>query len=198
MISATLSYLGMALSWLCLIVLARSAVQFHRTKKLRDIGVAGALPFLNRVNIKGIKHLIDPMEEAFLRQGHSRRQFCEVQKDRIRSASEYFRKMGNNAAVLQKLGYGSFRSQDDQQRAIARELINAGVPVRIYAVTAVLVLRFWQTFRLHQLMLSAPSLADLKDLVAELLCSYDHLKKVASAMTMLKEPNAHDELLSNL
>jgi hypothetical protein len=198
MISATLSYFGMALSWLCLIVLARSAVQFHKTRKLKDIGVAGVLPFLNRVNIKGIKHLIDPMEEAFLRQAHSRKQFCDMQRDRILSASEYFRKMGNNAAVLQKIGYRTLGSRDDQQRAIARELIDAGVPVRIYAVTAVLVLRFWQTFRIHRLMLSAPSLADLKDLVAELLCSYDHLKEVASAMTMLKEPNAHDELLSNL
>ena len=135
---------------------------------------------------------------AFLSQAHTRNEFCRLQKDRIEATLEYFRKMAKNARTLQSLGHRNLGSKNGTERILARRLMNRCVPVRMFAFTAISVLRIWKVLPIRRFLLVSPSLADLKDLAAELLPSYEELKEAAVALTMASEPEVGRKLLRNL
>jgi len=199
MLSGAVGLSVVALAVCCLCIVFSGVIKYHRgRRRLRQIGTSGILACLSHVDIEAFRQLLDPMEEAFLRQSHSRNDFCEMQKDRIESALGYLKKMANNAIALQALGYRNLRSPNDTQRFLARRLIDRAVPVRMFTFVGIWVLRIWRVLPIRRLLLVSPSLADLKDLMAELLPAYEQLKETALELTVLTEPEFGAELLQNL
>ena len=199
MFSLAIRVAVIALAGLCLCVVSYTILRYHRNRRrLRRIGPSAILASLSHVDLKAFRQLIDPLEEAFLRQSHSRTEFSEMQKDRIKAAQEYLRKMTRNAAALQALGYRNLQSKSDTQRFLARQLIDSGVPVRMLSFVGIWILRVWRVLPIRRLLLVSMSLADLKDLAGELLPAYEQLKKAAMELTVLSEPEIARELLRNL
>lgn len=187
---------GLAIVSLCAMVCA--FVQYHRTRALRQIPVYDLLVFLDKVDVRGLRALIDPMEEAFLRQSHSRTKFDEIQKDRIQFALAYLRRIEKNAIALQTFGYRHVSQGDDTKRFLAYQLINLAVPVRWFARGGICLLHIWKTLRFLRFVLISLSLPDLKDLVEELLASYQELKEAAAVFAIYSEPGTETKLFRSL
>lgn len=182
----------------CLLILFFGVVRYHRGRNPRQIAPSGILASLSRVDLGALKKLTDPLEEAFLRQSHTRIQFGDLQKDRIYSALEYLRKMQKNAITLQRLGYRNLKSGNPTQRVLAELLIDSAVPVRMFTFSGIAVLRIWRLLRIQRFILVSFNLADLKDLMQELLPAYQLLREAALELTILAEPELSRELARNL
>lgn len=182
----------------CLLILSFGVIRYHRNRNPRQIRPSGILASLSHVDIDAFRKLTDPMEEAFLRQSHTRTVFGDLQKDRIHSALEYLRKMQKNAITLQRLGYRNLKSGRPTQRLLAEQLIDCAVPVRMFTFSGIAVLRLWRLLRIQRFILVSFSLADLKDLMEELLPAYQLLKEAALELTILSEPESSRELARNL
>jgi len=80
MLSGAVGLPVVALAVCCLCIVLSGVIKYHRSRRrLRQIGTSGILACLSHVDVEAFKRLLDPMEEAFLRQSHSRNDFCEMQ-----------------------------------------------------------------------------------------------------------------------
>jgi hypothetical protein len=138
------------------------------------------------------------MEEAFLRQAHTRIEFGKIQEARLDATNEYFRKIMSNATALQNFGYRHLGGADHTRRLLAHRLINFAVPVRMCARTGIYLVRVWRLLRIFRFVLVSFSLPDLKDLVEETLSSYQELKEAALALAAYSEPGTEQDLFPRL
>jgi hypothetical protein len=142
----------------CLLFLSFGFIKYHRGRNPRQVPPSGVLASLSRVDLGALKKLTDPLEEAFLRQSHTRIQFGDLQKDRIHSALEYLRKMQKNAITLQRLGYRNLKSGNPTQRLLAEQLIDCAVPVRMFTFSGIAVLRLWRLLRIQRFIMVSSAL----------------------------------------
>ncbi|HEY6251064.1 MAG TPA: hypothetical protein VI685_13970 [Candidatus Angelobacter sp.] len=191
----TCMVVALAIFIVCAVVMSMAR---HRTRKPEPIGYSNIFVFLNWVDIEGLRKLIDPMEEAFLRQSHTRIEFSKIQEGRIQAACEYFRKMVANATALQNFGYRHLGGTDNTKRLLAHRLINFAVPVRMFGRSGIFILRVWKPLSVLQFVLITRSLPDLKDLVEETLQAYQELKEAALALAAYSEPGIEDQLFPRL
>lgn len=198
MVSTLFAYLGFVLVVACLSAVFGFIIRYHRHRRSGPTGFSEVLVFLNWVDVQGLRRLIDPMEEAFLRQAHTRIEFGKIQEARIMGAREYFRKIANNATALQNLGYRHLSGRDNTKRLLAHRLINFAVPARMCARTGIFVLWMWRLLGLLRFVLISQSLPDLKDLVEETLKAYQELKEAALALAMYSEPGAENQLFRSM
>ena len=198
MVPTAITYIVAGLGVFCLEAMAGTFVRYHRNRNPHPIAFSEILVFLNWVDIEGLRKLIDPMEEAFLRQSLSRIEFGKLQAERIRGASQHFRKIVTNATELQSFGYRHLNAPDATKRLLAFRLINFAVSVRMCARTGIFVLSIWKVLRVLRHVLVSLSLPDLKDLVEETLKGYQELKEAALALAMYAEPGIEKELFPRL
>jgi hypothetical protein len=198
MLSSPFAFVGFALALFTLLAVVASVIRYHRKRKTEPIGFAQIFVFLNWVDIEGLRKMIDPMEEAFLRQAHTRIEFGKIQEARLDAANEYFRKIISNATALQNFGYRQLGGTDQTRRLLAHRLINFAVPVRMSARMGIYILRIWRLLRILRFVLISLSLPDLKDLVEQTLSSYQELKEAALALAAYSEPGTEHELFPRL
>ena len=197
MLPRLIVYIVVALAIFIVFAVALSMAR-HRTRNPGPIGYSNIFVFLNWVDIDGFRKLIDPMEEAFLRQSHTRIEFGNIQEARIQQACEYFSKMVINATALQNFGYRHLGGTDNTKRLLAHRLINFAVPVKMFGRSGILILRFWKPLKVLQFVLISRSLPDLKDLVEEMLSAYQELKEGALALAAYSEPGIENQLFPRL
>src|SRR5215467_712259 len=192
------TFVAVSLAAVCVFTIAVFFILYHRKRKFHPVSFADILVFLNWVDIEGLRKLIDPMEEAFLRQSHTRVDFGQIQEARIEAAREYFRKMVANATALQSFGYRHLGGGDDTRRLLAHRLINFAVPVKMCGRAGIFILFLWKRFRVLRHVLISISLPDLKDLVEQTLEAYQELKEAALVLARYSEQGIETQLFSRL
>jgi|SRR5215468_10133805 len=198
MVTSGETFVAVSLAAVCLAIFAACVFLYFKKRDTRPLSFSDILVFLNWVDIEGLRKLIDPMEEAFLRQSHTRVDFGQIQEARIEAAREYFRKMVANATALQSFGYRHLGGGDDTRRLLAHRLINFAVPVKMCGRSGIFVLFLWRRFRVLRHFLISISLPDLKDLVEQTLEAYQELKEAALVLARYSEQGIETQLFSRL
>lgn len=106
---------------------------------LEEVGVV-----TRPVDLAAFRNLVDPAEDEFLRAHLSPGVFRRVQRERLRAAIVYVERSAANAAVLLRIGEALAR-EDAESAATGREIANAALRLRVYAlmVLAILHARVW-------------------------------------------------------
>ncbi len=96
------------------------------------------------VDLAAFRNLVDPAEDEFLRTSLPSAVFRRVQRERLRAAIVYVQRSAANAAVLLRVGEALAR-EDAESAAMGREIANAALRLRVYAlmVLAILHARVW-------------------------------------------------------
>src|SRR5215510_8534869 len=158
MVTSGETFVAISLAAVCVFTIAVFFILYHRKRKSHPVSFADILVFLNWVDIEGLRKLIDPMEEAFLRQSHTRVDFGQIQEARIEAAREYFRKMVANATTLQSFDYSHVGGVDETRRLLAHRLINFFVLVKMCGCSGIFILFLWRRLRVLRHLLISISL----------------------------------------
>ena len=181
-----------------LILALIALTKFHRTPWDGEVG--DMIPFLQRVDVEAFAKLIDPAEEAYLRQRYTSSEFRQLQRQRIRLTIEYLRRMSHNAKILLEAGHGEVKSSSAERAFLGNELIHSGTHIRLYALLALTKLHLWLLFRVHAwTLLPTPCLSDFKEQAGiEVLEEYDSLKSKAAYLALARRESCHNELIHSL
>lgn len=198
MTASLLALLAECLSALCAVAIVVYAVSHYRNLEAGPLPFKDILVFLNKVYLTSFLKLIDPLEEAYLRERHSRVEFREMQSLRLQQAREFFRKMVSNAAVLQNFGYRRLRSGDHTERLLARRVIDCCIPVKIIGRGGLIVLCAWRRLYVLRFLAISFALADLKDVVNHALDAYEDMKEAALMLARHAEPGMEVKLARRL
>jgi hypothetical protein len=88
------------------------------------------------VDVEAFRNLIDPGEEAFLRENLSAAEFRAIQRERLRAAVEYIACAAHNAAILVRVGELARRSPNPSIAEAGEKLLDSAIRLRLYAVQA--------------------------------------------------------------
>ncbi len=88
------------------------------------------------VDLAAFRNLMDPREREFLRARVSAADFRRLERQRLRAARVYVRRVAHNAAVLVRLGEAARASADAEVASAARELVNSALRLRLYTLLA--------------------------------------------------------------
>ncbi|HXE91020.1 MAG TPA: hypothetical protein VNK82_08670 [Terriglobales bacterium] len=121
-----------------LVSLAGVAVLFRALR-----GQAAAVQSLDEVesltqpvDLEAFRNLMDPSQEAFLRERLPASEFRQVQRERLRAALEYVGRAAHNAALLVRVGEAARASADPEVARSAQDLVNRALQMRLYAQMA--------------------------------------------------------------
>jgi hypothetical protein len=198
MVSSGQIFAGTVLLILCLCFFAGAIFRYHKRRKTTPISFTEILVFLNKVHIGGLRKLVDPLEEAYVRGCYNRSEFRDVQAVRIAAAREYFRKMVANAVALQNFGYRHLAGGDDTKRWLAHRLINLAVPVKMMGRGGICALFLLRRLRFLDRVLLGWRLPILRYLVEETLESYHDLKLAALVLARYSEKGIEVKLYARL
>ncbi len=106
---------------------------------LEEVGTA-----TRPVDLAAFRNLVDPAEDEFLRRSLAPAVFRRVQRERLRAAMVYVERSAANATVLLRIGEALAR-EDAESAALGREMANAALRLRVYALLVLVVLhaRVW-------------------------------------------------------
>jgi hypothetical protein len=91
---------------------------------------------LRPVDLMAFRNLMDPEEEAYLRENLSVREFKTIQRARLRAAADYVRVLSQNAAILIRLGELARRSEDVVVSQAGQELLDNALRLRVTTLLA--------------------------------------------------------------
>jgi hypothetical protein len=128
------------------------------------------------VDIDAFRNLIDPAEEAFLRESLPVREFRAIQRERLRAALEYVGRAAHNAAILVRLGEVARLSLDPKIAEAGQQLLDTALRLRLYALLA--TLKLYLGIALPGAHLSAGRLVD----------NYQHLSSLAGHLAFMQHP----------
>jgi hypothetical protein len=171
-----------------------------RRREAPQVELDEVMPSLAPVNLHVFSDLVDPLRESELAQAHSQREFLALQRQRVRREIQYLSRMTQNAAALQRLGYGQLHSRNMLIASLAQEMIDAGVHVRLYTSIGLIALHLWQVSGLYGFIpMPVPKLSKLQRwLLSNLVPFYQLLKDKAEHIAALKYRGLHETLLQNL
>ena len=108
------------------------AVIFRITITRRvQIQASGENPMLIQpVDIEAFRNLVDPAEDAYLRERLPARQFRRVRRCRLLATAAYVKVVSRNAAALVRIGQSAMASADPQVHASARQLVENALMLR--------------------------------------------------------------------
>ena len=171
-----------------LLSLASAAVLFRAVR-----GQAAAIHSFDQlenltqpVDLEAFRNLIDPAQEAFLRDRMSARQFRLVQRKRMRAALDYVGRAAHNAAILVRLGEAARASSDPEVAHSGQELVNRALQMRLYAQLARVQIGLLIVFPQARLSF------------AELLESYQSLRERVARLVRLQQPAYAARIVSAL
>lgn len=162
--------------------------------------VNDVVDFLLPVDLEKLEILLDPETEITLRSRLSRDEFRKLQRKRIHLCISLFRRMAHNAAVLVDWANAEADSKDTHTAELARDLQQIAVGVRLYCLTTLFKLRFWQLVRLESWsFFSIPSLGAAREIRGVRGVEYyDRLKSAASFLFLERTEGRFEELMQNL
>jgi len=96
---------------------------------------------LRPVDVLAFRNLVDPEEEAYLREHLPHSEFRSIQRERLRAAIDYVQCVAGNASVLLRLGEAARESADPEIANAGRELVESALRIRISAFAAGIRLR---------------------------------------------------------
>lgn len=190
--------LATCLSGLCVAVFTFYLFFHARKGNAEPLAFKYILVFLSKVYLTSFLKLVDPLEEAYLRENHTRVEFRKLQMLRIRQAREFLRKMVKNAAVLQNFGYRRLRSADHTERLLARRVIDCTIPVKMIGRGGLTILFAWRRLGILRFLAISLALADLKDIVNHTLDAYEDMKEAALMLARHSEPGMEVKLANRL
>ncbi len=85
------------------------------------------------VDIQAFRNLVDPAEEAYLRDHLKPADFRAIHRERVLAAIEYVGRTSHNAALLVRAGQAAQRDSNPEVAAAARELVNHAIELKLHA-----------------------------------------------------------------
>jgi hypothetical protein len=193
MLSSIFTWLIVAWGAIACIYMLRSAWSRFPKRDADDV-----IPFLYHVDIPLAESLLDPAAEFQSRWQLSPRQFRVAQRKRMRLYLELAHRMAHNSKVLVEYADAEKNSPDPQRVALAAELQERAVEVRLYSFMTAMKLRLWLLLR-SDIRLTVPVLAHLRTAGnIDGLQTYSALKEVAAAAFTRFAPDEIDSLTRNL
>ena len=92
------------------------------------------------VDLEAFRNLTDEAEEDFLRQRLPAPEFRRVQRQRNRAALQYARWVGQNAAIVLRLGEAARQSSNPEVARAGEDLVRLAISVRAYVLLASMTL----------------------------------------------------------
>lgn len=206
MFSQILIWLMIAWGALACIYMLRCAWTRFPRRNLDDI-----VHFLHPVDLSLVDSLLDPAADFALRWNSTPRAFREAQRQRMRLYLELVRRMSHNSRVLIEFGNAIMRREcpdenqplaqpRNQRAALASELQQAAISIRLYSLLVLVKLHFRLWFPLDALgIVPAPKLAQLRKAGdVDGPKTYDDLKAAAAAAFVQFQPADLQTLTRNL
>jgi hypothetical protein len=153
-----------AVAFLALVILVYVAIR-NRTRR---VDLEGTVQAFRSLDIEAFRNLVDPAEEAFLREHLRHKKFREIKRQRAWAALLYAWEAGRAAAALAKVGQAAQRSLDPQVAASGVQVAENAFRLRLQSVRVSLRL-------LTEVLLpglptrSLPSMADQYERAAQTL-----------------------------
>jgi hypothetical protein len=163
---ALLFVVAALLSFVVVILVARSQLQFSRATEIQP------------VDVDAFRNLADPRESEYLHARLPNVEFRRVQRMRLRALAAYVQAVGQNAVVLIRIGQSALTSGDADAVEAARKLVDEALLLQRYAGLALV--------RIY-LGLLWPNLGFA---AAPLLEGYERLGGSAMRLSRLQDPTA--------
>jgi hypothetical protein len=130
---------GLITAWtLVAVALLALAIQLWIAFRARRIDLAKAVETFRSLDIDAFRNLIDPAEDAFLRDNLSPKKFREIRRQRAWAAFNYAWEVGASATALAKVGHAAQRSSDPQTAASGVQLSENALRLRMQTMRACL------------------------------------------------------------
>ncbi len=128
------------------------------------------------LDVEAFRNLLNPSDDAFLRQRLSASDFRLVQRARLRAMAAYVQEAGRNAGVLIGIGQSAMATADPRTAEAAQQLVNEALLVRRnagFALLKIYVALTWPT--------SGPAASSVFD-------GYQRLNRSAMLLGRLQNP----------
>jgi|SRR5579864_5368884 len=150
------------------------------------------------VDVAVLSNVISSAQQRHLQETFGRDELLRIYREQVDLTMECLRRMSHNAALLQQVGYAQLNSGNPLIVALAQEMVDAGVHVRLYTFMALIVLQVRSALQWLPLF-SAANSGDVRSIVASsLLPAYTLLKDKADHLTCLKFSSLHESLATSL
>jgi hypothetical protein len=198
--SDTLFAVWIGLSAAMLLMFVYAAVASLRNRQGRPIALDELIPSFLPVDVETFAKLVAAVGANDKAQELSRKEYLKLQRKRTELAIDCLKRMSQNAALLQRLGYSQLECGNPLISDLAQQMIDAGVHVRLYTFIGLLALRASSIFRLTSIeILSAAKVAELENMLsASLIPAYEQLKDKAGNLTCLKFSGLHEAISQSL
>ena len=196
--SNTMLAIWIGLSAGILLLFLYAAFLTLRRRQSQGVELSDLMNSFLPVNVEVLSELINPAHQRHLQETYGHEELQRIYRQQIGLAIECLRRMSHNAALLQQVGYTQLRSGNQLITAVAQEMVDAGVHVRLYTFIGLIVLH---TRNILQWMppFSAATCSDVHSLVGtSLLPAYAQLKDKADNLTCLKFTSLQESLAQNL
>ena len=107
------------------IVLSLAVTQSLQARK--NVSLPGAV---RPIDLEAFRNLINPAEDAYLRQRLPRAQFRHVRRERLRAMAAYVYVAASNAAIMVRVGDAALASGDSRIAEAARQLTDDALVLR--------------------------------------------------------------------
>lgn len=198
--SDTLFALWIGLSAAMLLLFVYAAVASLRNRQGRPVALDELIQSFLPVDMEAFAELLGSVNAKIKAQELSQNEFLKMQRNRTQLAIDFLKRMSQNAALLQRLGYSQLHCGNPLISDLAQQMIDAGVHVRLYTFVGLLALRVTSIFRLTSIeILSATKVAELENMLSgSLIPAYEQLKDKAGNLTCLKFSGLHQALSQSL
>jgi hypothetical protein len=198
--SDTLFALWIGLSAAMLLLFVYAAVASLRNRQGRPVALDELIQSFLPVDVAAFAELLASVDAKSNAQELSQNEFVKMQRSRTELAIDSLKRMSQNAALLQRLGYSQLHCGNPLISDLAQQMIDAGVHVRLYTFVGLLALRVTSIFRLTSIeILSATKVAELENMLSgSLIPAYEQLKDKAGNLTCLKFSGLHQALSQSL
>jgi hypothetical protein len=100
----------------------------------RPVNLDEALQAFRSLDIEAFRNLVDPAEEAFLRNSLSSKMFRKIKRQRAWAALIYAREAGRAATALTMIGQAAQRSSDAKIAAAGFQIAESAIQLRLQSV----------------------------------------------------------------
>lgn len=104
--------------------------------RTRRVDLEKALQEFRSLDIEAFRNLVDPAEEAFLRQSLSSKKFRQIKRQRAWAALVYAWEAGRAAAALAMIGQAAQRSSDAKIAAAGVRIAASAIQLRLQTIMA--------------------------------------------------------------
>jgi len=196
--SNTIFAIWIGLSAAILLVFLYAAFINLRRRRSQAVELGDLMNSFLPVNVDVLSNLINPEQQRHLQETYGPEELLKIYREQVSLTMECLRRMSHNAALLQQVGYAQLRSGNELVASVAQEMIDAGVHVRLYTFTGLIVLQVRNMVQWLPLV-SAATCCDIQNIVtASLLPAYAQLKDKADNLTCLKFNSLTESLAASL